>query len=139
MPIVEVQIEEQTAQFGDTISINCTVRSHPNHTHVYWEKRNGDAVTTLTSETNGIRGSSIYMPSLTIMFATSTDTGSYTCNAENVIGVGISQASKLQINAGELNRLKIYTTHQIYISCRINYYSYANEKTATKTWARNNK
>lgn len=100
MPLVEVVESETTVQFGDTITFNCTIRSHPNFTKVYWEKINGDNVTTLTSGTNGVRGSTVDMPSLTIIFVTSTDSGDYSCNAENIIGVGTSRASKLKVIAG---------------------------------------
>lgn len=101
MPLVEVAGEKTTAQFGDTITFNCTIRSHPNFTKVYWEKRNGDTVTTLTAGTNGITGITIDIPSLTIIFVTSTDSGYYTCNSENVVGVGTSRALNLKVNAGE--------------------------------------
>ncbi|CAG2212939.1 HMCN [Mytilus edulis] len=50
--------------------------------------------------TNGVRGSTVDMPSLTIMFVTSTDSGYYTCIAENIIGVGTSRASNLKVIAG---------------------------------------
>ncbi|CAG2214959.1 HMCN [Mytilus edulis] len=48
LPLVQVQLREHTAYFGDTITINCTVRSYPYHERVYWEKRDGEEVTILT-------------------------------------------------------------------------------------------
>ncbi|CAC5426426.1 unnamed protein product [Mytilus coruscus] len=100
VPNVEVEVREQTAHFGEELSIQCTVQSDPVHGKVYWEKRNGDEVTSLTSQTKGIRGITIDQPSLTIMFVASTDTGSYTCYAQNSVGVGKSKTTKLNVVAG---------------------------------------
>ncbi|XP_076080046.1 contactin-4-like [Mytilus galloprovincialis] len=101
IPTAKVEVREQTAHFGEEITIQCTVQSDPHHATVYWEKRNGDKITTLTSQTKGIRGITIVVPSLTIMFVTSTDNGTYTCYAENSVGVGKSKTIKLNVIAGK--------------------------------------
>lgn len=68
---------------------------------MYWEKKNGGEVITLTSQTKGIRGITVGTPSLTILFVTSTDTGSYTCFAINNVGVGESKTAELKVIAGK--------------------------------------
>lgn len=98
---MEIEVREQTAHFGEELTINCSVQSNPIHEKVYWEKRNGDEVTTLTSQTKGIRGITIVVPSLTIIFVTSTDTGSYICYAKNSVGVGKSKTIMLNVIAGK--------------------------------------
>lgn len=101
VPLVEVGVREQTAHFGEELTIHCNVTSSPVHKTVYWEKRNGDEVITLTSQTKGIRGITVGTPSLTIIFVTSTDTGSYTCFAKNNVGVGKSRTTELKVIAGK--------------------------------------
>lgn len=101
VPLVEIEVREHTAHYGEELTIHCNVTSSPVHKTVYWEKRNGGEVIPLTSQTKGIRGITVEAPSLTIIFVTSTDTGSYTCFAKNNVGVGESRTAELKVIASK--------------------------------------
>lgn len=101
IPIVKVESEEYIAQYGDKVTFGCNVISYPDHTTVYWEKQVGNTITKLDSTTRGINGSTIDSPSLTIILVTSTDSGSYSCKAENAVGVGSSRKVLLKVDAGK--------------------------------------
>lgn len=76
--------------------MTCNVDSKPIPTLVYWEKKNG-FVTRITNNTFGIEGLSKENPSMTILYATVSDAGLYTCFVGN--GVGISQSSNINVTA----------------------------------------
>lgn len=96
-----------TAHFGENATIKCQVKSNPNHTFVYWEKTVGDTIIKMTSTTKGISGSTVENPSITIEHVTPTDSGLYTCHAENIVGISSSRSINIKVKAGKSNRNRI--------------------------------
>lgn len=68
---------------------------------IYWERNSSGSVITISSELAGINGVTIENPGLTINVTTSSDSGVYTCVAENSYGIGKSIPTKLNINGGD--------------------------------------
>lgn len=86
--------------FGSDVDLKCSVTAFPNHTNTFWHKNRNDVITTITKDTEGVTGSTIDMPTLTIEFVTTHDAGSYTCFAENSIGIGSSRTILVSVIGG---------------------------------------
>lgn len=91
------------SDFGSSYTIECQIISHPAHTTVYWQHNYNGIIRTIKNDTLGVSGIFIDNPSLTIDFITTSDSGKYTCIAENVVGVGKSQDVDLKVNGGTFN------------------------------------
>lgn len=87
--------------YGHTITLECNVTSIPVNTNVYWQRTTDGTVTNITSFDLNVNGVTVMEPSLTILKATVTDSGMYTCNAENLIGTGQSDTTNLTVVGGE--------------------------------------
>ncbi|CAC5357736.1 HMCN [Mytilus coruscus] len=97
VPIVSIDTLTYTVSFGSAVSLDCTVTALPNYTRIYWQKLKNDIITTITEETAGVTGSTRERPFLTIVSVTISDAGSYTCFAENSVGVGSSRSTVLTV------------------------------------------
>lgn len=82
--------------------MECYVNATPDHTDVYWKHEVSGVERTLNEGTTGVRGSSVEVPSLTIITVTTSDIGFYTCMARNYVGTGRSQPIELLVNGGIL-------------------------------------
>lgn len=118
--------DEYLTYFGSNITLTCQITGTPKPTGVYWEKRVNNGSKLITSETAGIRGCSLEVPSLTILYATTVDTGMYTCHAVNPVGVGRSLQIQLKVEGGRFTKLLKFLFNfkpvlsQEYDSCDIN-------------------
>lgn len=102
VPELSTDADYHKAVFGHSYTINCKVDATPFHKHVYWEHRTKGLTRKLKNDTVGVSGVSLENPSLTISFVTTSDTGSYTCFAENIIGTGFSRTVQLEVKGGML-------------------------------------
>lgn len=68
-------------------------------TKVEWKRDIGGTVTIIgpNTNTNKYTGSTVSIPSLTILAAELADTGRYTCTATNSVGTGESTATTLTV------------------------------------------
>lgn len=86
--------------YGTRISLHCSVFSIPKITLIYWRKNVTGLVTTINSHAVGTDGITVDNPSLTILFPTHSDSGSYNCFASNVLGTSSSATTFLNIIGG---------------------------------------
>ncbi|VDI31226.1 Hypothetical predicted protein [Mytilus galloprovincialis] len=103
LPSVSIGTRLHESDFGSSYTIECKVIAHPAHTTVYWQHNYNGIIRTIKNDTLGVSGIFIDNPSLTIDFITTSDSGKYTCIAENVVGVGKSQDVDLKVNGGTFN------------------------------------
>lgn len=95
----------ESVVFGETVTFICTISSQlPAVTRVFWQfTRNSQTTQIDVSTSQGkYTGSTVSDPSLTVHNAAFTDEGSYQCFAENVVGIGQSDALVLGISGGRL-------------------------------------
>ena len=86
---------------GESITLECTVESNPEHTSVNWKQLiNGIYRSIIFSEKYG--GSTVASPSLTINSVEKKLAGSYVCTAANANGLGVSTQINLVVNGGRI-------------------------------------
>ncbi|XP_063405445.1 Fc receptor-like protein 5 [Mytilus trossulus] len=92
-PVVNIESNRYVVTYGSSLTINCSVRSSEQDpvNEIYWKYNNKGIITKISEKTDGISGSSIRTPSLTILKMTSSESGIYTCYARNDIGTGESR------------------------------------------------
>lgn len=100
IPIVEVGSEALNSSYGDSVTLECNVSSKSPLKQIYWERNSSGNVLNITSEITGIHGVSTGNPGLTINTTTLSDSGFYTCVAENSYGIGKSISMQLYIKGG---------------------------------------
>lgn len=105
IPVVTVTSSQYKANYGDSVTLECNINANPPPTRCYWYKTANGFTTEISNGFPGTLGISLKTPSLTIKFATSTDTGRYNCIAQNAAGIGQSQSTNLEILAGKLQYL----------------------------------
>lgn len=81
--------------------MECDVNAYPLPQKIFWHKTVNGMVIGISDGFAGTQGSTLSTPSLTIIFASSADTGRYTCIAQNAAGVGHSKSTMLKILAGK--------------------------------------
>ncbi|XP_052085255.1 hemicentin-1-like [Mytilus californianus] len=84
--------------FGESYTIHCKVQAVPEHTDIYWQHITEGFIRTIRKDTLGVSGVTLDDPRLTINYVTTSDAGSYTCSAENVVGTGSSKSTILNVD-----------------------------------------
>lgn len=100
LPTVTIQSSTYTGQYGNSVTLVCTVSAVPFQTNVYWEK---DGFAQINSGDNGYSGSTTNNPSLTINSVTTSDQGTYRCFATNIVGTGQSSTTQLTVSGGNVD------------------------------------
>lgn len=67
---------------------------------MFWERNLNGEITKISSRLTGIDGVTIDNPALTINVTTLSDSGLYTCYAENEDGIGKSNVTQLHVIGG---------------------------------------
>ena len=91
-----------TGNYGDTITLGCTISANPAASSVYWQKYSGGAVSTIDMLNTRYSGSTTTTPSLTIIDLHSNDEGNYVCLAANSVGTGQSAQGPLTVVGSKL-------------------------------------
>ncbi|CAC5384057.1 HMCN [Mytilus coruscus] len=97
LPVVITELPTYFVEYGENITLPCSVLSTPLQTNVYWEKTVDDRDTFIYSGTPGTYGISLSSPSLTIDSVVKSDNGNYTCIAINFLGITQSMTSSLTV------------------------------------------
>ncbi|CAC5384058.1 HMCN [Mytilus coruscus] len=97
LPVVTTDSPTYFIEYGENITLPCSVVSTPVQTNVYWEKTVDDRYTFIYSGTPGTHGISLSSPSLTIDSVVESDNGNYTCVAINSLGITQSMTSSLTV------------------------------------------
>lgn len=102
-PTVNVPVPSNNVDFGNSVTLTCTVTANPPHTIVYWRKlRNGITTNINVAQSGGkYAGSTVSNPSLQINNAQLDDQGSYTCYAQNSVGTGQSTPTALLVTGSK--------------------------------------
>ncbi|XP_069133120.1 mucin-22-like isoform X3 [Argopecten irradians] len=85
-PTVTVGSTSYSTTTGTTFTLQCTVTSSLTITYVFWQRTINGVTSTLTIDNVNYSGASTSSPSLTIISADPTDTGTYTCFGANAAG-----------------------------------------------------
>ena len=98
-PTVTIQQPSYSVTTGGSVTLVCTVTSNLAIINVQWQRNVNGFITTITSNTNTNKysGSTTTTPSLTIFSASSSDVGTYTCIASNVLGTSQSTSTQLSV------------------------------------------
>ncbi|XP_071150587.1 basement membrane-specific heparan sulfate proteoglycan core protein-like [Mytilus edulis] len=101
-PKVNIQSNQYFVKDGSPLTIASSVRTTELNpvSEVYWQFNNNGVITKISEETDGINGSTIQMPSLTILNVTSSESGIYTFYAKNDIETGQSRPIHVIITGG---------------------------------------
>lgn len=111
IPIVNILSNAYTTQYGNDVTLECTVTADPLHTVVFWQKIvNGQPLSINLANSAKYVGSTVGTPSLTILSTNLDDPGQYRCSATNVVGTGQSQDTTLTVTGGTY-----LTCHQTYL------------------------
>lgn len=104
VPQVHIFEERYSVNYGNDISLYCTVNAVPNYTRVKWTKTKGGSVTDINSAIppGKYSGASVISPSLVINNVNLDDEASYICTATNQIGTGTSSSTVLDVVGGLL-------------------------------------
>ena len=108
MPSIQVPQENYIANYGESITLECTVVSDPEHTSVRWYQIRDDNINSIIFFWEKYNGSTVAVSSLTIDNVEENDAGSYVCTATNANGVGESTRIYLVVNGGEIYYINCY-------------------------------
>lgn len=114
--------QQYNVDYGQTITLTCTVTSNPVHTVVYWQKiQNGQPTNINVVSSNKYSGSTVNTPSLTINNVVLSDEASYVCFATNGVGTGQSSQTTVDVAGGKeifyMIRIYVIFQHIFYINC----------------------
>lgn len=124
---------EYTIQYGRNVTMGCNVLSTPPHSLVYWEKNTSEQTFLINAGFVGIQGVVPDNPSLTIEYATLSDSAMYTCFAKNIVGIGRSSVSSNLTVVG----CKFLDPFHIYFKVNKQNHAFNNYKKSFKTYCRN--
>jgi hypothetical protein len=96
-PIVTIEKSSYSVNYGNTVTLTCTVTSTPLHTSVYWRKIQGGQRVNVDMTSSKYSGSTVNTPSLTISDTDNNDETFYICYASNIIGTGQSSQTYLDV------------------------------------------
>ncbi|CAC5391231.1 unnamed protein product [Mytilus coruscus] len=101
-PSVNIKSNQYVVNYGSSLTITSSVRATEVNpvSDIYWQYNNNGVITKISKETDGINGSTIEIPSLTILNVTSSESGTYTCYATNDIETGQSRPINVIITGG---------------------------------------
>lgn len=96
---------QYNVDYGNTVTLECTVTANPGHTYVYWQKIKSGVTSTIDASTvandSRLSGSAVNTPSLTITNVNLNDIASYICFAQNSVGIGQSAQTSLVVSGGK--------------------------------------
>ncbi|XP_033751318.1 hemicentin-1-like isoform X3 [Pecten maximus] len=139
IPVVTVAQNAYSTNIGTSITLQCTVSANPTHTTVFWQRNVGTGTQTITTDGVNYSGSTVNSPSLTVINADTSDTGTYTCFATNSVGTGQSSATTLTVTGNipvvtiAQNAYNTNTGTSITLQCTVS----ANPAHTTVFWQRN--
>jgi hypothetical protein len=95
---VDIPQSNYKVDYSNIVTLECIVSGTPAATRVYWEFEK-DGVTTEIDMSNSVKytGSTVGTPSLTINNAVLEDEGVYKCFAINIVGLGESNPTTLDV------------------------------------------
>ncbi|VDI63072.1 Hypothetical predicted protein, partial [Mytilus galloprovincialis] len=109
LPILSIGPKKYNSMFGQSVTVHCGILSSSPILNVFWERNTSTEVITITPGLSGIEGSTTEDPALTILVTSYSDSGTYTCLAENSDGVGQSESVTLLVTGG-VPHISVYST-----------------------------
>lgn len=97
IPVVTVSQAQYSGNYGQTVTLVCSVQANPTETSVYWRKLVNGQLTNIDMSNARYSGATVASPSMTITGLALTDEGFYQCFAQNSVGTGNSQQTFLDV------------------------------------------
>ncbi|VDH91359.1 Hypothetical predicted protein, partial [Mytilus galloprovincialis] len=136
IPTVTVGQSQYTANYGQTVTMICTIQANPMVTSVYWRKFVNGNATSINMNNLRYTGSTLGSPSLTIAALGISDKGHYECSAQNSVGTGRSGQTYLDV-IGDIPSVQILSNYYsvifgntVVLDCQVN----ANPLVTTVFW-----
>lgn len=101
IPIVTVGQSAYNGDYGQSVTLVCSVSANPTETRVYWRRLQNGQMNDLSLQSGKYSGSTVGQPSLTVSGLDLSDEGFYQCFAENSVGTGSSQQTFLDVIGSE--------------------------------------
>ncbi|XP_033758139.1 hemicentin-1-like [Pecten maximus] len=98
VPSVAVSQSSYSVTTGTSLTLACSVSANPSHTSVFWQRNIGSGTQSVTIDNVNFSGATVSSPSLTVISASTGDSGTYTCYATNSIGTGQSSSTTLTVS-----------------------------------------
>ncbi|XP_071148708.1 hemicentin-1-like [Mytilus edulis] len=101
--VIKTEKDRYIVMYGMSLTLECSVHTarHSPVREIYWQYNNNGVITTIVKDTDGISGSSIKIPSLTILYVTTSESGIYTCFAKDDNVTAKSKPINVTVIGGE--------------------------------------
>lgn len=96
-------------EYGNNITLECTVKSIPTFINIYWQKISGESTENFTADT-GVKDETGVKAKLFIFEGVPSDSGLYRCCAMNIAGFGHSDFINLTIHGGRKQFVVLFVT-----------------------------
>ncbi|XP_060078232.1 hemicentin-1-like, partial [Ylistrum balloti] len=139
VPTVTVSQSSYSVNFGTSVTLGCSITANPSHTSVFWQRNVGSGTQSVTIDNVNFSGSTVSSPSLTVISASSSDSGSYRCFATNSIGTGQSGFTTLSVTGNtptvsiSQSSYSVTTGTSVTLACSVS----ANPSHTSVFWQRN--
>ena len=101
---MSIPLSSYSVNFGDSVTIPCSVSANPSATSVFWERVSQSGVpSTISLVPSKYSGGTLLSPDLVISNTDTTDQGFYRCLATNSVGTSTSDSAFLAVIGSEFS------------------------------------
>nr|XP_022325051.1 hemicentin-1-like isoform X42 [Crassostrea virginica] len=126
LPSVSIPLSSYSVNFGDSVTIPCSVSANPSATGVFWERVSQSGVpSTISLVPSKYSGGTLLFPDLVISNTDTTDQGFYRCLATNSVGTSTSDSAFLAVigstptvTMGQ-SSYSVFTNGDVTLSCSV--------------------
>nr|XP_022324735.1 hemicentin-1-like isoform X36 [Crassostrea virginica] len=126
LPSVSIPLSSYSVNFGDSVTIPCSVSANPSATGVFWERVSQSGVpSTISLVPSKYSGGTLLSPDLVISNTDTTDQGFYRCLATNSVGTSTSDSAFLAVigstptvTMGQ-SSYSVFTNGDVTLSCSV--------------------
>ena len=101
---MSIPLSSYSVNFGDSVTIPCSVSANPSATSVFWERVSPSGVpSTISLVPSKYSGGTLLSPDLVISNTDTIDQGFYRCLATNSVGTSTSDSAFLAVIGSEFS------------------------------------